>query len=576
MLPVLWVIVWVAVFLAPFPPCLIRNKWRHLLFAVFGTVCAFICLAAAVIDCHMVLLLVLFRMLLVSVELWLGCDLQDDRYSWKKPRRAIYRFAYAVSLIATIALNATFYWQVFAASRVNNAVAFNNAIMFQNVSVPVFAKEVQDNLLRLTTEELAKSIALRNAARFGSVKAGSAHIALYKGRLVWVVTILPPNLLGDNTIKGFVIVDANDPEADVEIVSKTFHVGEDLIYLPPFYTGEIRGNAYWSISTADMYGRAFPALDGTGEWKYVLTVTGMEPWSFVERPRGVYVFNEYGLEKFYAIEEMPEWVTQCYDEGWIERMVDCWGKHRRGDGFDLWSGGFFWIPASTNRVEISDDTRWILDPDLNEVVAVVAVDPVGEVQTMAGMFKITRKGVFYYDLSPLGLKSGLQAQNVVGAHLTKPATGAFEPQMPMLYTVGGRYAWFVPIYWHITGEEALSEQETIKLVGLAVVDAVNLDHFSMVMTGEGYTGASLVAEAKRRFLGGASVAEVTVSGTLEAKFSYVSNGNTVYVLTIDGTCYKVDTGNLDFRTVSRIEGLQVGERVTIIVNANDEFVCFPD
>jgi hypothetical protein len=433
-------------------------------------------------------------------------------------------------------------------------------------------------MLRLTTDELAKSIALRSAAHFGSVKVGSVHITIYKGRLVWVVTMIPPNLYGDNTIKGLVIVDANNPELDVEIIDKTFKVGEGLMYFPPFYTGNIQGNAYWGISTANAYGRATLTTDDNGDWKYVLTATQVQQWTFVAQPQGVYVYNEVGqVENFHSTNQTPDWVTQRYDEGWLKNMISEWGTTRRGNGFDIFARGFAWIPASTNRVEISDDVRWIVDPDTNKITALVPVDFVGEAQTMAGMFKTTDSGIEYYDTTGLDIKSGLQAQNVIESHILMPTTGAYEAEMPLIYPINGGNAWFVPIYWRTAQGQSTSAQETIKLAGLGILDAVNLDHYAIVMTGEGYQGAALVAEAKRRFEAGAVQPsnEKTISGTLNGKFSYVYNSNTVYVLTINQTDYAVYTQSLNFTTVSKIEKLQIGDFVTIIANSNNEFIRFP-
>jgi hypothetical protein len=98
------------------------------------------------------------------------------------------------------------------------------------------------------------------------------------------------------------------------------------------------------------------------------------------------------------------------------------------------------------------------------------------------------------------------------------------------------------------------------------------------MTGEGYQGAALVAEAKRRFeIGTVKPSnEKTINGTLNDRFSYVNSGNTIYVLTINQTDYAARTQTLDFGTVSRIEKLRVGDTVTIIVNSNNnEFIRFP-
>jgi hypothetical protein len=98
------------------------------------------------------------------------------------------------------------------------------------------------------------------------------------------------------------------------------------------------------------------------------------------------------------------------------------------------------------------------------------------------------------------------------------------------------------------------------------------------MTGEGYQGAALVAEAKRRFEAGTIQPsnEKTITGTLTDRFSYVNNGNTIYVLTINQTDYAARTQILDFTTVSIIEKLPIGNTVTIIVNSNNnEFIRFP-
>lgn len=598
MFPLLWWLVWIMVFVSPTTEHWIRNKWRYLLLGVLGALFGFIAIAAITIDVYMVLWLIFFKLSITATE-WLSAYINIHRLSdyEKRPmyekyeNRRIrsmfgrgngkeeYRWLAAFAMIAIIVFSAVMLWQTQAASRVNNASSFNQILTFEPAGTPLFQHEIPNNMLRLTTEELAKSIALRSAAHFGSVRVGSAHITIYKGRLVWVVTMVPPNLWGDNTIKGLVIVDANNPELDVEIVDKTFKVGEGLMYVPPFYTGNIQGNAYWGLSTADVYGRATLTPDDNGDWKYVLTTTQIQQWTFVAQPKGVYVYNEFGqVENLYSMNQIPDWVTQRYDEGWLKSMISTWGATRRENGFDVFAGGFAWIRASTNRVEISDDVRWIVDPDTSRITALVPVDFVGEVQTMAGMFKTTDSGIEYYDTTGLDIKSGLQAQNVIESHILMPTTGAYEAEMPLIYPINGENAWFVPIYWRTAKGQSTSEQETIKLTGLGIVSAVNLDHYTIVMTGEGYQGAALVAEAKRRFETGTVQPsnEITIAGTLNYEFSYVNNGNTIYVLTINQTDYAVHTQTLDFTTVSRIEKLHIGDAVTIIVNSNNnEFIRFP-
>jgi hypothetical protein len=599
MFPLLWLLVWIVVFLVPTTRKSAASIWRYFFFGVFGAIFGFIAIAAMTIDIYMLLALVFFKLALTAGE-WLFAYIniytlseQEERPIYEKyenrrirsilrrgDRREEYKWLFGFALIGLIIFSGAVLWQTKAVSSVNNAVAFNQMLTFQPAGTPLFQHEIPNNMLRLTTEELAKSIALRSAAHFGSVKVGSAHITIYKGRLVWVVTMIPPNLYGDNTVKGLVIVDANNPELDVEIVDRSFTVGEGLIYFPPFYTGGIQGNAYWAKSTADMYGRATLTANDNGDWKYVLTATKVQPWSFIAQPNGVYVYNDSGqIESFYSINQVPNWVTQRYDEGWLKSMIGVWGGTKRGNGFDIFAGGFAWIPASTNRVEISDDVRWIVDPDTNKITALATVDFVGEAQTMAGLFKTTDSGIEYYDTTGLDIKSGLQAQNVIESHILMPTTGTYEAQMPLIYPINGENAWFVPLYWRTAQGESTSAQETIKLAGLGIVDAVDLDHYTIVMTSEGYQGPALVAEAESRFEAGKVQPsnEETITGTLNNKFSYVNNGNTVYVLKINQTDYVVYTQTLDYTTVSRIEELQIGSTVTIVINANNnQFIRFPN
>ena len=598
MFPLMWWLIWIIVFVFPVTRNWIRNKWRYLSLGILGALFGFIAIAAVTIDVYMILWLIFFKLFITSAE-WLFAFMNIYRLSSheerpmyeKKENRRVrsmfgqgnrkeeYRWLATSAMIATVVFSAVMLWQTQAAAGVNNASAFNQILTFEPAGTPLFQHEIPNNMLRLTTEDLAKSIALRSAAHFGSVRAGSAHITIYKGRLVWVVAMMPPNLWGDNAIKGLVIVDANNPELDVEIIEETFKVGEGLMYVPPFYTGNVQGSAYWGMSTADAYGRATMTPDGKGDWKCVLTATQVQQWTFVAQPKGVYVYNELGqVENSFSTDQIPDWVTQRYDEGWLKSMISAWGATRRGNGFDVFARGFAWIPASINRVEISDDARWIVDPDTNSITALVPVDFVGEAQTMAGMFKTTKSGIEYYDTTGLDIKSGLQAQNVIESHILMPTTGAYEAEMPLIYPINGENAWFVPIYWRTGQGESTSAQETIKLAGLGIVDAVNLDHYTIVMTGEGYQGAALVAEAKRRFEAGAVQPsnENSITGTLNGKFSYVNNGNTIYVLTINQTEYAARTQTLDFTTVSRIENLHVGDIVTIIVNSNNnEFIRFP-
>ena len=75
--------------------------------------------------------------------------------------------------------------------------------------------------------------------------------------------------------------------------------------------------------------------------------------------------------------EIPAWMTQVYDEDWLENMIDEFGNFRRGNDFDYFAGGFLWIvPPSQDRFQMTEDTRYVVDPETKDVVALVCVNPV--------------------------------------------------------------------------------------------------------------------------------------------------------------------------------------------------------
>lgn len=203
-----------------------------------------------------------------------------------------------------------------------------------------------------------------------------------------------------------------------------------------------------------------------------------------------------------------------------------------------------------------------------------------EIETLSGVFKFSREGIQYYDVRTLNMKSGHQVENVLEADLPKPNLGEYQARMPLLYTVDNTYAWFVPIYWEGTHHE--SSHLTIRLAGLGIVDASNLDHRTLVLTNEGYQGEALIAEAKARFLGKEPDIKpepepetTTITGTLEGILPYIYNGYTSYILTINSTEYVAYGNQFNYHEIARFEVLELGNEVSIEINANGEIISLP-
>jgi hypothetical protein len=421
--------------------------------------------------------------------------------------------------------------------RVSNASYFNGFI--QHGSGMPFNQAIPDNQVRLVTEELAISVARRHMAEFGSnMRVLDTHITrTLDGKLVWITVIGSTNILAENYVKGFILIDAADPAAVPEIVHKEFTVGDGL-----WWDRNIVFRSY-ATDNSDSYGVAYPSWDPTTDEIVYIVARYEVGFDLIRRYKGIVIYNAEGniIYDYTSLSSVPIWVNQVYDENWMENMINEWGGFRRGSGFDYWAGGFLWIvPPSRERVEMSEDTRYIVDPETEDVIAMVMVNPVANERTLAGVFKATREGPFFYDYSAEEYISGITAEDIVGGKILPPATGYFDTEMPLLYPVevsNGvfRLVWYVPIYWR---EGTGGLDETIYLAGFAIIDARDINKVAINMVTEGLTSEQLVAETRLDFirLFGA-VTYVQLNTTVVDKQEYVREGTTHVVLHTSNSSY---------------------------------------
>jgi hypothetical protein len=358
-----------------------------------------------------------------------------------------------------------------------------------------------------------------------------------EGKLVWVAAIGSTNVIAENYVKGLVIIDATDPTAMPTIVRTEFTVGEGL-----WWDHNIPFRNYVE-DMSKTYGVAYVTWDlTTNNSLYVVTRfnVGFDLVKGYEMP---IAYDSQGRAQYEPkkMSDIPEWITQIYDEEWLENMINEMGSFRRGEDFDYWAGGFLWIiPPSRDRFQMTEDTRYVVDPETSDVVALVCVNPVGNQRTLAGVFKATREGVLFYDFKQSNYISGMTAEDLVEGRLPKPATGNYYATMPLLYQVevpSGNYrlAWYVPIYWY---EESGEEDETIYLAGFAIVDASDTNKIALTINQEGITSEQLVRETRLDFIESFGVtAYLELNATVLGKYEYVEEGTTHIVLHLDNTTY---------------------------------------
>jgi hypothetical protein len=572
-------LVWAFVFAVPIPPS--KSHWhlpRRLVTFLAGLL-AFLILATALTPMSLfVYWMVYLRMFFSFLEyVFKTVGRQNEatekserasyvyRPRWTGPRIAIRISGKIIALLFILfmlfALVGGGFTQV---QRVSNAYYFNSFI--QRGSGMPFDQAIPDNQVRLVTEELAVSVALRHMAEFGSnMRVLDTHITrTLDGKLVWITVIGSTNTLAENYVKGFILIDATDPAAIPDIVHKEFMVGDGL-----WWDRNIVFRSY-STDNSDSYGVAYPSWDPTtGEIVYIVTRYEVG-FDLIRRYEGLVIYNSEGniIYDYTTLSSVPTWVNQVYDENWMENMINEWGGFRRGTSFDYWAGGFLWIvPPSRERVEMSEDTRYIVDPETEDVIAMVMVNPVANERTLAGVFKASRQGIFFYDYSAEEFISGITAEDIVGGKILPPATGYFATEMPLLYPVevsNGtfRLAWYVPIYWR---EGTGGLDETIYLAGFAIIDAQSIDNVAINLVSGGLTSEQLVTETRLDFirLFGA-VTSVELHATILNKQEYVREGTTHVILHTSNSTYPwIETTSDDLPTQQWYELLstRVGDQI---------------
>jgi len=421
--------------------------------------------------------------------------------------------------------------------RVSNAYYFKSFIQ-PRPGLPLNGS-IPDNRVRLVTEELATSVARRHMSGFGSnVRVIDTHVTkTIEGKLVWLTVIGSTNVLAENYVKGFIIVNATDPVAVPQMVNKEFLVGDGL-----WWDRNIVFRSYLNDITYS-YGVAYPTWSSeVGDLVYVVARYQVG-FDLVRRYAGLIVYNSEGnaIESYMELQALPDWATQVYDEDWMERMINEWGTFRRGEAFDYWAGGFLWIiPPSRDRVEMSEDTRYIVDPETGDIVAMVMVNPITSERTLAGVFKATKGGIFFYDYQEEKYISGITAEDIVEGKLPKPAAGYYNAEMPLLYPVEVsedtfRLVWYIPIYWR---EGTGTPDETIYLSGFAIIDALDINSVTIYIAGGGLSSEQIVRSTRFDFLKlFGAVTSVKLETTVDGKLEYVKDGVTHVVLQVANRTY---------------------------------------
>jgi hypothetical protein len=189
---------------------------------------------------------------------------------------------------------------------------------------------------------------------------------------------------------------------------------------------------------------------------------------------------------------------------------------------------------------MSEDTRYIVDPVTDGIVAMVMVNPVASERTLAGVFKATKEGLFFYDYQQEKYISGITVEDIVEGKLPKPAAGYYNAEMPLLYPIEisegvFRLAWYTPIYWR---EGTGMPDETIILQGFAIIDALDINTVTINIAGGGLSSEQIVRTTRLDFMNlFGAVTSVHLDTMVENKQEYVRSGVSHVVLRVTNATY---------------------------------------
>jgi len=546
----IFLVIWAIIWFIPIPPKKfnITSKRRWLLFAAGLVLFGLNVLALTPLSLF-VYFLIFSRAIAVLVEYFILPNIQSlgaykpetifenvpEISKSLRRRKGTYGFLLALILIISF-LGFTAYGEI---QRVTNANYFSEFIT-QKSGLP-FESTPPDNMVRLVTKELAYSIARRHMSEFGSnTQVLDCHVTKSPDdSLVWVATVGSTNVIAENYIKGFILIDATEPTATPKIVQTEFNIGAGL-----WWDRDIAFRNYINDMT-NVYGVAYPTWNlDSNNLVYVQTRYDLG-FDLIKRYETPLTYDSQGeiQNEPSDIGSIPSWITQIYDEEWLENMINEMGSFKRGSGFDYFAGGFLWFLApSRDRFQMTEDTRYIVDPQTSNIVALVCVNPVENQRSLSGVFKATREGVNFYDFKLSNYISGMTAEDLVEGRLPKPATGNYYAVMPLLYSVETtpnehNLAWYVPIYWNEgTGEE----DETIYLTGFAIVDAQDTNKIALTINQQGISSEQLVKQTRLEYINffGSNITDnIELDATVMNRYEYVQDGSTHIVLRVDSAMY---------------------------------------
>jgi hypothetical protein len=344
-----------------------------------------------------------------------------------------------------------------------------------------------------------------------------------RGHLYWIAPLVYNNVwanLGQWQSPGFVVVDAEDPNAQAQL--KT---GYHMRYLPDaLFNQELLRHVYLSgYTNGDL---ADPTLEVDDNWRPYFTISLMQPSrGFTgEVVRSVLLVDpQSGNITSYALNKVPAFVDRVIPADAVTQYMTWWGQYAHAPWFNP-SGNGQQVPALTSGAQpqlvynTADKPVWLV-PMTSSAVS-------DQSSTGVVLFDTRDMTGTLYKLTGLGV-----ADNVKTTFESNPQNiRGYTVSNVQLYSIYGEPTWVA------TFTEGQTVGESFQAIGM--VDAKHLNGANVIMQP---SKAQALANYSQWLADNSiqtqippSVTSVTLEGRVTRVSSATQNGSTVYYLLLDG------------------------------------------
>jgi hypothetical protein len=342
------------------------------------------------------------------------------------------------------------------------------------------------------------------------------------GHLYWIAPLVYNNVfanLGNYTTPGYVVVDAENPDAPPQL-----RTGYHLHYVPnALFNQDLIRHVYLSGYT---YGDLVdPTLEVRDDWRPFYTISLMQPsrgFTGETLKQVLLVDPQTGGIQAFAPADVPAWVDRVIPSSVVSDYLGWWGQYHFAPWFNP-SGAGQQVQAGAPELVYNDVDQpvWL--------VPMTSSSAQDSSSTGVILFDTKKNAATFYPLAGLGVGS-----NVTTAFSSTQANiRGYDVSTPQLYSIFGRPTW-VAIYSQSAGTGA-----TFQAVGLLAADDLNganvqyapsrdqaLALYSQWLAGHPKGGIGTT--------GSPGTTTTTMSGKVIRVAPTTVSGNTVYYLWVSG------------------------------------------